>query len=284
MHQQFEEEHEMEHILAILNREHTGAAVLRVARMIAGRLGQAQIAVLHPRLAQDPSFMPTEEVMTKERQTDFDRLCAKRAEALRDLYEHWHASLAAEISARWIEIIGDPVRAIASEATRAELIVVGHALPDDLPDAHVALKTSLYDADAPVVIAPVTPPSAVGSRPAVAWKKSDAVEKAISAALPILLAADDVTILIAGGDGPEGGDEPASLLRTMEQANIPCHVVRFGLHGREIGEALLEEAKAHQADLLVMGGYTRSRFTEMLLGGATREMLAKADIPLLMHH
>jgi nucleotide-binding universal stress UspA family protein len=33
-----------------------------------------------------------------------------------------------------------------------------------------------------------------------------------------------------------------------------------------------------------MGGYTRSRFTEMLLGGATREMLAKADIPLLMHH
>jgi len=274
----------MEHILAILNREHTGVAVLRVARMIAGRLGQAQIAVLHPRLAQDPSFMPTEEVMTKERQTDFDRLCAKRAEALRDLYEHWHASLAAEIQARWIEIIGDPVRAIASEATRAELIVVGHALPDDLPDAHVALKTSLYDADAPVVIAPVTPPSAVGSRPAVAWKKSDAVEKAISAALPILLAADDVTILIAGGDGPEGGDEPASLLRTMEQANIPCHVARFGLHGREIGEALLEEAKAHQADLLVMGGYTRSRFTEMLLGGATREMLAKADIPLLMHH
>jgi nucleotide-binding universal stress UspA family protein len=70
----------------------------------------------------------------------------------------------------------------------------------------------------------------------------------------------------------------------MEQANIPCQVVRFGLHGREIGEALLEEAKAHQADLLVMGGYTRSRFTEMLLGGATREMLAKADIPLLMHH
>jgi len=39
-----------------------------------------------------------------------------------------------------------------------------------------------------------------------------------------------------------------------------------------------------QADLLVMGAYGHSRFREALLGGATRDMLERAEIPVMMHH
>jgi nucleotide-binding universal stress UspA family protein len=46
---------------------------------------------------------------------------------------------------------------------------------------------------------------------------------------------------------------------------------------------LLEEAKTHRSDVLVRGGGPTADFTEMLLGGATRDMLATADIPLIMH-
>jgi nucleotide-binding universal stress UspA family protein len=36
------------------------------------------------------------------------------------------------------------------------------------------------------------------------------------------------------------------------------------------------------ADLLVMGAYGHSRFREAILGGATRNMLEQAEIPVLM--
>jgi nucleotide-binding universal stress UspA family protein len=39
-----------------------------------------------------------------------------------------------------------------------------------------------------------------------------------------------------------------------------------------------------EADLLVMGAYGHSRFREALLGGATRDMLERAQIPVMMHH
>ena len=38
------------------------------------------------------------------------------------------------------------------------------------------------------------------------------------------------------------------------------------------------------ADLLVMGAYAQRRFLEMIIGGATRDFLAKADVPVLMRH
>lgn len=274
----------MERILAILNREQTAASVLHVAQLIAARLGEARISALHTRLAQDPSFMPTEEVMTEERSRAFNRASGERAVHLREAYETWKGGLANPGNARWTEVIGDASKAIAAEATQADLIVIGHAMPDDQEDARQALRAALYEAGAPVVIAPLRAPSTVGAHTAVAWKRSDAVDQAVSAALPILLSADQVTILMAQ-DGHEGsGAEPDPLLRVLEQGHVRCRVVRFDVRGREIGDALLTQAKTEAADLLVMGAYTHSQFIEMLLGGATREILAKADIPLLMHH
>ena len=38
------------------------------------------------------------------------------------------------------------------------------------------------------------------------------------------------------------------------------------------------------ADLLVMGAYGHSRFREMVLGGATRGIIANAALPVLMAH
>ncbi|HZX71811.1 MAG TPA: universal stress protein [Rhodanobacter sp.] len=39
-----------------------------------------------------------------------------------------------------------------------------------------------------------------------------------------------------------------------------------------------------RADLLVMGAYSHSRLRERVLGGATRDVLTHAQIPVLMHH
>jgi nucleotide-binding universal stress UspA family protein len=50
------------------------------------------------------------------------------------------------------------------------------------------------------------------------------------------------------------------------------------------GEILLAEARAQGADLLIKGAYTQSRFRQMIFGGATRHVLAAAELPVLLAH
>jgi nucleotide-binding universal stress UspA family protein len=46
-------------------------------------------------------------------------------------------------------------------------------------------------------------------------------------------------------------------------------------------DALLALATAEGADLVVMGAYGRTRLRELVLGGATRDMLRTSTIPVL---
>ena len=52
----------------------------------------------------------------------------------------------------------------------------------------------------------------------------------------------------------------------------------------DVGAALLQAARAAGADLLVMGGYGRSRLRELVLGGVTRHVLTHAQLPVLLAH
>ena len=55
--------------------------------------------------------------------------------------------------------------------------------------------------------------------------------------------------------------------------------------GRNVGEALLNEVEqASMPILLVMGGYGHSRFREWVLGGATRDILTRAELPVFIAH
>jgi nucleotide-binding universal stress UspA family protein len=51
-----------------------------------------------------------------------------------------------------------------------------------------------------------------------------------------------------------------------------------------VGAALLRAASDAGADLLVMGGYGRSRLRELVLGGVTRHVLTHAQLPVLLAH
>jgi nucleotide-binding universal stress UspA family protein len=53
--------------------------------------------------------------------------------------------------------------------------------------------------------------------------------------------------------------------------------------GEPVGAALLRIASEIGADLLVMGGYGRTRFSELVLGGVTRHVLAAAELLLISH-
>ena len=82
------------------------------------------------------------------------------------------------------------------------------------------------------------------------------------------------------------GEVPgADIALHLARHDVKAQIERTVSAGVPIGELLLSRAADLGADLLVMGatpGYLRVR--ELLLGGATRSILASMTIPVLMSH
>ena len=82
--------------------------------------------------------------------------------------------------------------------------------------------------------------------------------------------------------------------RRLQQAQAEVgELVRHGVHAEvsvlarslpRISDVLARHIWDQNADMLVMGAYGHSRFREAILGGATRNMLEKAEVPVLMAH
>ena len=51
-----------------------------------------------------------------------------------------------------------------------------------------------------------------------------------------------------------------------------------------VGSEIMRAASELDSDLVIMGTYSHSRWTERLLGGATRTALQHATVPLWMAH
>jgi len=285
-------------VLAILDRAETAPSVLIAAALAADRLGPARIEALHVRHAAKEGFMPTEDVMTETRRREIDGQAALQSAQLRGIFEAWRthrgaaggagaatppeATLRTALSqaATWREETGETVRVIVDQAARADLIVIGRPSSGHLGPA---LHAALFDARMLTLLVPDVAPSVLGLHIVVAWKPGEAANKVTRAALPLLLRADRVTILIGT---EEAGDQvvPADLLGKLANTEMHVAVRQFQASSRRIGQALLGEARLAGADLLVMGAYTHNRFVEMVLGGATRDILADADLPVLLQH
>jgi len=119
----------------------------------------------------------------------------------------------------------------------------------------------------------------------VAWNARREAVRAVSDALPLLLRADAVEVLVVDHERHQAshGQEPG--------ADIAHHLARHGAQvevrrvpsGRgEVGRLLLSQAAAFGADLVVMGAYGHSHLSQWMFGGVTRTVLAEAGLPVLM--
>ncbi len=263
-------------ILAVLNRPETAGSVVAATRLLGARMPGMATQLLHPRPDIDPDFMPTEELMTPARRHAFE---AERDGMFRALCQ---AAAAAGLG-QPMQLVGRVREVVAQAARGAAVAVAGPAGNAAHAEAKDAIEAILFDADAPLLLAPHTAPNTLGRSIAVAWERSEAADDALEAALPLLLDAQTVTVLVAR-ERHGRTDLPAGLLASLRRSGHDLAVHEFDITGREIGEAILAEADAARADLLVMGAFTHNRTLEALFGGATREVMAGARIPVLLHH
>lgn len=207
----------------------------------------------------------------------------RRVEARLSRFERRYGLRDAEALSR------DLGRVAAVHARYADVAVMTR--PSDGPGAELReeiVEGVLFHSGRPALIAPPGwKGSSIGKRVVVAWDASREATRALSEADDILEFAEAVTVVTVDAKPKMfgHGDQPGlNIAAHLARRGLPADVRNVDSMGRSASLAILEEAKTLDADLVVMGGYSHSRLRELVFGGATRELLRSADVPLLMAH
>ena len=165
--------------------------------------------------------------------------------------------------------------------TQADPTAPGHRAAQALVEQVV-----LYGARPTLILPYAGRFATVGSNVLVAWDDSREAARALSDALPLLRLAKHVQVL----SWSEGGTDDEALRPRLDALNqwLRWQGVSADLRVETadigIADAMLSRAADLSADLIVMGAYGHARWTERVLGGATRGLLATMTVPVLMSH
>lgn len=174
---------------------------------------------------------------------------------------------------------------VADHARLHDLMVTGSEAAGPLSDRAMA-EHLLFEAGRPVVIVPRTYRGPFRcARIVVAWDNTRTAARALGDSLPLLRRAEEVVLLTIDAEKRiDTSLDEAELLHALARRGIQTRVEHRRDAGRAIAEALARGAAELGADLLVMGAFGHSRMHQLVLGGATRGILAAPRLPVLMSH
>jgi len=144
-----------------------------------------------------------------------------------------------------------------------------------------ALHAVLFDSGRPVLISPQAAPATIGTRVCIAWNGTAESAASVLAALPWMQRAEAVRILSAEGYQRRGPAAP-DLLSYLHLHGVHPDVHTFHTVSGSVGAGLLAAASQFDCDLLSMGAYSHSRLRQLILGGVTRHVLERANLPVMM--
>ncbi len=168
----------------------------------------------------------------------------------------------------------------------SDILVLGRPGADPENVAPATVEAALYECARAVMIAPPEPGSGNFNSVVVAWNGSFQAARALEYALPFLIKATKVTLVVAGGKADDVGASYLSRNLARQGVNATIDAIDPGaVSGRARGRALLNYTNDKKSDLLVMGAYGRGQVLSFLgLGGATGKVISSCRIPLLMAH
>ena len=133
---------------------------------------------------------------------------------------------------------------------------------------------------------------ALGSTPGrhivVAWNSSRAAARAVNDALALIERAERTTVVTvnpADFIGRHNAPTVDWMVEHLRRHSARVRMIRLeNIPAGSIGDVLQTEARALGADLVVAGAFGHPRLREKLLGGMTRDLLARMTFPILMSH
>ena len=185
------------------------------------------------------------------------------------------------LSATWREEQGSPTGRLSLFGRLADLIVMPGPLRMSPPSELV--QTALKDTGRPLLMVPPDGVETAAQHVAIGWNGSAEAAHAVSAAIPHLVSAQRISILTSERR-TQIRPNAADLLEYLAWHEISAKIQLLDTDHDSVAEAILGTARAQGVDMLVVGGYSRSRLRELVFGGVTAELLANDKIPVFMAH
>jgi nucleotide-binding universal stress UspA family protein len=170
---------------------------------------------------------------------------------------------------------------IASISRVYDLTVVGRPATTGDGPRMTTLEAALFDGGRPILVAPPEAKPSFGKNVVVSWNQSTESARTVAFGIELLKKADKVSVLTIEGVTVPGPDGQA-MCDYLNHHGIDAAELTVPSHGRKPGIAILEEADKLGCDLLFKGAYTQSRIRQMILGGATSQILASTAVPVFM--
>ena len=177
---------------------------------------------------------------------------------------------------------------IVQQGRSADLIVCGKPA-GDVPDAWSDFaETAILRSGRPVLVVP--PDKAgkqIGKHAVIAWNDTREAARAVFDSIDLLKSAESVravTFIESEMQRPAAESYGAPLIATLARHGIKAAFEVEHTTGGAMGESILTKLVDEGCDLLVMGGFSRSRFREMLFGGVSRDILRDTWVPTLISH
>ncbi len=287
-------------ILTVVSDAATGRATLDTAFRAARQLN-CHVDALHVRSDPAAALPLVGEAMSgamvDEMMGVAEREAATRASKTRAVYEEMLAIHKVPqsqgparpeegFSATWLEDAGIEEQVVALRACRADLVVLARPTGGNETAALMTLNSALMQSGRPVLAAPPVREGLAHDAPfariAVFWNGSSEATRAVAAALPFFLAAEQVTVLRVEEEEwfAPTDDLEAYLTRHGVRTMVSKVLPREGRTGR----SLLFAAGELDADMMVMGAYTRSKLRQLILGSVTGYVMEQAILPVLLCH
>lgn len=182
--------------------------------------------------------------------------------------------------------LGGITNLVGTRARYSDLAIMAQPYAEDAPgSAETIIEAAMFEGGCPILVIPQRGLSATAFRRVlVAWNQSSEAMTAVRRALPLLRRADhvEITVIEPGRAGIDGCDPGAALAQLLTRHGVRTEIAVIGRTEPTISDQINRRAMEIDADLIVMGAYSHSRFREAILGGATRNMLEKSALPVFM--
>lgn len=194
----------------------------------------------------------------------------------------------AEVEHRWLASDMTPVEALRLAARASDIAIVGQPDPNPSDPASVPYGTDVLphelalQAGRPILAIPHAGTfGEIGRNILIGWNGKREAARAVHDAMPLLRAAETVHLVLVAPE-KKGRTPLSEMAEHLQRHGLRLQTSAIDSGGQRVGLALLAEAQARQADMVVMGAFGHSRLREMVFGGVTETVLSSMTLPVLL--
>ena len=189
---------------------------------------------------------------------------------------------------RLLKAVGAAAPAILSTlARRFDLSVFMQSEPNGVNNDDM-IETSLFQSGRPLIVVPYIQRDGLKLDHVVCcWDGSRAAARAFNDALPLLVKATTVDLLIVVNEKTNTAPNiirGAEMAKHLARHHVKVQIVTVPAADIDVTNAILSYIADISGTLIVMGGYGHAKLREVLLGGVTRDMLKWMTVPVFMSH